>query len=54
MNRAAKENLALAPRIADPDRRSNIYVQAAVSEAVQGRYSDSRRAAVLLNRRPRG
>lgn len=54
MNRAAKENLALAPRIADPDRRSNIYVQAAVSEAVQGRYSDSRRAAVLLEQTTAG
>src|SRR4051812_47566231 len=45
---AVDRNLALLPRINDPDRRANVYVHAGSIPAVAGRFSRCLRAADLL------
>ena len=47
MTDAIEQGLEMVPLVTDPDRRANIYVQAAFF-AVRGRFSESLRAADLL------
>ena len=48
MDHALKEILDLAPRISDPDRRANIYVQGSHFPAVFGRFAECLDAAERL------
>jgi class 3 adenylate cyclase len=48
MDWAIKENVALLPRITDPDRRANIYVHAASFPALLGRFAECLDAAHRL------
>jgi class 3 adenylate cyclase len=54
MTEAAADNLALAPRISDPDRRANIYVNSAMSFSALGRFTDALNAADLLEQTAAG
>jgi class 3 adenylate cyclase/tetratricopeptide (TPR) repeat protein len=45
---AVEQALTLLPRISDPDRRANIYVQAGSFPGALGRFDESLRAADLL------
>ena len=54
MMAAIEQNVALLPRITDPDLRANIYVQAASFPGNVGRFRESLEAAALLEQTTAG